>query len=82
MMALRQSDFGSSWFAQRRLACAVESRLWCAARDAADTNLDARNNGCIRDSHIGIYSWACLEEKVRTVQVEDCESHRRFNWWR
>jgi hypothetical protein len=61
--ALPQSDFGSSWFAQRRLAYAVETRLWCAVHDAADTNLDARSNDCIRDSRIGIYSWAYLEEK-------------------
>src|SRR4051812_42405324 len=46
--ALLQSDFDSLWFAQRRLACAVENRLWCGALDAADTNLDARNNDCIR----------------------------------
>ena len=60
--ALPQSDFGSSWFAQKRLAYAVETRLWCDVHDAADTNLDARNNDCSRDSHIGILSLVYLEE--------------------
>jgi hypothetical protein len=50
------SDFDSWWFEQRRLAYAIESRLLYGVHDAAGTNLDARNDGCNRDSHNRICS--------------------------
>lgn len=61
MSVLPLSGFGYSWFVQRRLAYAVESRCSYGARDAVGINLGARNSDYNRDGHNDIYSWAYLE---------------------
>jgi hypothetical protein len=58
-------DFDLVWFAQTRLAYAIESHLLCDAHDAVGTNLGVQNSDYNRYSHSGIWFSAYLGKKVR-----------------
>lgn len=69
MSALPLLDFDLMWFAQRRLACAIESHLSCDAHDAVGTNLGAQNSDYNRDSHSGICFWVYLERGQKGAPI-------------
>jgi hypothetical protein len=50
-------DFGLMWFAQRRLAYAIESHCSCDAHGAGGTGLGGQSSDYIRESHSGICFW-------------------------